>query len=126
MRIAPSTLVLAGILATVGSAQIRFRTQELPAAVIGEPYHAPIEAFASGRCAFPDIALSANQRELPAGFEVDSTGLHGIARQVGSYSVTVHAEDGCSREERQYSFIVAARPVLDASPAEVSFHTHKG
>lgn len=107
------------------SAQIHLRNPDLPVAIIGAPYNVRLEVYANPRCTLPDIWFSADPASLPPGIELSLDGLRGTPKLTGTFPIVLRAQNGCSQTEKRYNLVVAGRPILAATPAELKFRFKK-
>jgi hypothetical protein len=100
--------------------------RELPSAIIGLSYDAPIRTLSDGRCPANDVALSLLSGALPRGIDLTPTGLSGVPKEMGVFRFTVRAANGCESATRAFALFVTGRPILLVSPADLVFECRAG
>lgn len=105
---------------------LRFRTPELPPAMLGEAYRAPVEVLSNGRCTVADVFLTLVDGTLPPGLELDLTGIRGTPHRTGTFPIVIQAENACSAAVQPFTLVVAHRPMLSVNPTELHFKVKAG
>lgn len=100
--------------------------RELPSAIAGLSYDAPIQTLSDGRCPNNDVALSLVSGALPRGVDLTPLGLSGVPKEMGIFRFTVRAANGCESATRAFALFVTGRPILLVSPAELVFECRAG
>jgi hypothetical protein len=105
---------------------LSIRTEELPRAIKGAPYHAELTTAVSGRCPNGDVRLTVGPGKLPKGLELFSFGIQGTPRQMGRFRFTLRAANGCAADTKTFDLEVTGKPILLVFPANLVFECHAG
>ncbi|MBZ5609101.1 MAG: hypothetical protein LAP38_12640 [Acidobacteriia bacterium] len=118
-----ANLLVAAALLLPGLAcsQMAIATGELPLAAKGMHYSATITVRVDGRCDHGDVSLSLENGALPKGVELTASGVEGVAREMGRFRFSVRAWNACASATRAFELIVTGKPILEATPDEVTF-----
>lgn len=119
--------VVAGLLITTAHAEsLRIAARELPSAIIGLSYDAPIQTLSDGRCPANDVSLLLASGVLPRGVDLTPAGLSGVPKEMGIFRFTVRAANGCESANRAFALFVTGRPILQVYPGELVFECRAG
>ncbi len=110
----------------LGAQALAIRTDELPAAIKGTLYEARIVTYTNGRCPLSDMALTLAGGQLPRGVELSTSGLEGTPEQIGHFRFAVRASNNCHRVTKTLDLVVNGRPILIASPGQITLHYRQG
>jgi hypothetical protein len=97
--------------------------QQLPVAAKGVAYRTSFDIRTDVRCPLADPALSLVSGRLPPGLRLTMDGLDGAPLETGSFRFTVRTGNGCSSRTRTFDLLVTGKPILLASPDQVTFAT---
>jgi hypothetical protein len=106
---------------------VQIRSADLPWAIAGGGYSAPIETSADGNCLTGSgISLSVAEGELPRGLALRGENLTGVPAGMGTYQFTIRAANRCGAAARTYQLVVTGRPILRVVPEELVFEYRSG
>lgn len=105
---------------------LQIRTEELPWAIIGQPYRAEIDTGLDDRCITADVRFTLVGGNLPRGLNLGVFGVEGTPREVGRFEFTIRAANQCIAVEKTIELFVTGKPVLDVSPGDLAFEYHVG
>jgi hypothetical protein len=95
--------------------------QQLPVAAKGVAYRTSLDIRSDVRCPMADAALSLVSAKLPPGLKLTMDGLDGTPLETGHFRFTVRIGNGCSSRTRTLDLEVTGKPVLEASPDQITF-----
>jgi hypothetical protein len=95
--------------------------QQLPVAAKGVAYRASLGIRSDARCPMADTALSLASGKLPPGLRLTMDGLDGTPLETGHFRFIVRASNGCSSRTRTLTLEVTGKPILQASPDQITF-----
>jgi hypothetical protein len=109
-----------------GSAKLRTMKsqvveQPLPVAVKGVAYRTSLDIRSDIRCPMADPALSLVSGKLPPGLRLSTDGLDGTPLETGRFRFTIRVGNGCSSRTRTIELSVTGKPILLASPDQITF-----
>ncbi len=94
----------------------------LPVAAKGVPYRASLDWHADPRChPVADEVLALAGGALPPGLQLTMLGLEGVPAQTGNFRFTVRTGNGCISRTRNWEVEVTGKPILEASPEQITF-----
>jgi hypothetical protein len=114
------------LIAAAHAESLRIAARELPSAIIGLSYDAPIQTLSDGRCPANDVSLSLASGFLPRGVDLTPSGLSGVPKEMGIFRFTVRAANGCESATRAFALFITGRPILQVSPGELVFECRAG
>lgn len=105
---------------------LQIRTDELPWAIVGQPYRAEINAGLDDRCVWADVRLRLTGGSLPRGLVLGVFGVEGTPREPGRFQFTIRAANQCIATEKTIELFVTGKPVLEVSGGELAFEYRVG
>jgi hypothetical protein len=105
---------------------LQIRSEQLPWAMVGQPYRAQIDMGLDDSCMAADVRFMLAGGSLPRGLNLNVVGVVGTPREVGRFQFTIRAQNQCIAVEKTIELFVTGKPVLDVSPAELAFEYHVG
>lgn len=112
--------------AAAPAAPPRIVTEELPRAIIGQPYDAALEIATDGGCPAGDVLLSRGSGKMPRGLHLGYGGLSGTPRELGIFRFWVRAGNRCSTSAKELVLAVTGKPILRAAPEGLEFECRAG
>jgi hypothetical protein len=98
--------------------------QQLPVAARGVAYRTSLDIRSDMRCPMADATLSLVSGNLPPGLRLTMDGLDGTPLETGHFHFTVRLRNGCSSTTRMVELEVTGKPILQASPDQITFTTN--
>ena len=120
------TLAIAAAVPALAASGIAIRTEDLPRAIRGVSFAAPIQLSMSGRCPIDDVHFTLASGRLPSGLGFNLSGISGIPRELGFFRFVVRAENSCTSAAREFQILVTAKPILEVSPETVEMAVTAG
>jgi hypothetical protein len=105
------------------AAEAHAAEQQLPVAAKGAAYRTPLDIRSDLRCPMADATLSLVSGTLPSGLRLTMDGLDGTPLETGHFRFTVRVGNGCSSRTRTLALEVTGKPILQASPDQITFTT---